>query len=167
MHTRSWQRALGVMTVGVCVVGVLSSGVLAQSGMMGERDVIAERQELMKNTGGNFKDLSQKAKEGQFARIAVNAHTIAINARHIPILFPKGSMGTAEQKSRAKAEIWQDWEGFTAAAKKAQEAAMDLMNLTKDADKMAVTAEQVAASREALLDACKACHKKFRVPKKN
>jgi cytochrome c556 len=134
--------------------------------MVGERDVITERQELMKNTGENFKDLSLKLKSGQLGRMAVNAHTIAMNARHIPLLFPAGSVGTPEKKSRAKIDIWQDWEGFTAAARKVQDVAMDLRRLTKDADKTGVTQERVAESRKALLNACKGCHKKFRIPKK-
>jgi cytochrome c556 len=141
-------------------------GVLAQGGMMEKRDPVTDRQELMKNTGANFKDLQNKAKAGQFAAIAVNAQNIAINSRHVPMLFPKDSMGTPEQKSRAKPEIWQDWDTFVDASEKVQQAATDLMNLTKDAEKTGVTAEQVEQSWKALGNACKNCHDKFRVPEK-
>lgn len=166
MQTRNVKRGLAVTTICLSLAGVLGWTALSQSDMGSERDVIAERQELMKNTGGNFKDLKLKAKEGQFARISVNAQTISINARHIPMLFPKGSMGTPEKKSRAKVEIWQNWDEFTAAAKKLQDSAMALTKLTQDADKMAVTQAQVDEAMKGLGESCKGCHKEFRVPKK-
>jgi cytochrome c556 len=89
-----------------------------------------------------------------------------MNARHIPSLFPAGSLGTAEIESRAKAEIWQDWESFTATAKQAQDAALALLALTKDADEHAVAQEQIVEATKALGQACKSCHKKFRIPKR-
>ncbi len=157
------RRTVPLMT---CCLFVVVGVVLAQSGMMAKRNVIAERKQLMKNSSGNFKDAKAKAKDGQLARIAINAQTMAINARHIPLLYPEGSMGTEELKTRAKLEIWQDWEGFTAAAKQLQNAAMKLSKLTKDAEKMGTTGEQVAEAFKAVGGACKNCHKKFRVPKK-
>ena len=166
MRFQSCKRILGVTVVGCCVLAALSMGVLAQGGMMEKRDAVADRQELMKNNGANFKDLQNKAKAGQFAAIAVNAQNIAISMRHVPMLFPKDSMGKPEQKSRAKPEIWQDWDGFIAAYEKAEHAAIDLMELTKDAEKTGVTAEQVEQGWKALGGACKNCHDKFRVPEK-
>jgi cytochrome c556 len=139
---------------------------MAKDDTMQTKKVIDGRKELMRNTSGHFKDLRQKAKDGQLAQIAVNAHTIAINARHVPALYPEGSLGTPEIKSRAKAEIWQDWNGFAAAAKQLEDAATDLMQLTKNADKAGVNSAQVGAAIKAIGGACKNCHDKFRVPKK-
>ena len=51
--------------------------------------VIDGRRELRRNISGHFKDLRQKTKDGQLARIAINAQTIAIDTRHIPQLFPE------------------------------------------------------------------------------
>ncbi len=172
MQTRLWKRGFIMLTGGFCLVGLLScesyksDTMVKKDGMMKQKQVIADRKELMRNNSGHFKDLRQKAKDGQLARIAVNAQTIAINAQHIPMLFPEGSMGTPEIKSRAKAEIWQDWDGFKASAQKLQEAATALMKLTKDADKMGTTTAQVGQAMKALGGACKNCHKKFRQPKK-
>ncbi len=160
------KRTLIISVVGLGFLTFLSCAALAQRGMLDKKDVIAERRELMKNNGANFKDLRLKAKAGQFARMAVNAQNIAINARHIPLLFPEGSLGTAAQKSRAKPEIWQDWDGFVSAAKKARDAAMALWELTKDAGKKPVSAAQVNAAVKNLVESCKACHKKYRKPKK-
>jgi cytochrome c556 len=139
---------------------------MAQDNTMQKKKVIDGRRELMRNNSVHFKDLRQKAKGGQLTQIAVNAHTIAINARHIPSLFPAGTLGTSEIKSRAKPEIWQDWNGFKAAAKQLEDAATDLMQLTKNAGKMGVTSAQVNTAAKAIGGACKNCHKKFRVPKK-
>lgn len=133
---------------------------------MAKKGVIAERKELMKNTSGNFKDARTKAKAGEYARLAINAQNIALNARQISDLFPVGSQGTAADKSRAKAEIWKDWDGFLAAQQKLQEAATHLYTLTEKADKMPVSKAQVSESLKALGGACKNCHDKFRVPKK-
>jgi cytochrome c556 len=139
---------------------------MKKTDMAQQSKAITDRQELMKTNGGHFKDLKQKAQNGQLARIAINAQTIAINARHIPMLFPVGSTGTPDVKSRAKAAVWQDWDGFTAAAKNTQDAATALLELTKDADKKGVTGVQVDQAWKALGGTCKDCHKKFRVPKK-
>jgi cytochrome c556 len=128
------------------------------------RQVIGERQELMKNTGANFKDAHQKMEVGQFAEMAVNAQSMALNARRVLMLFPAGSLATADTPSRAKVEIWQDWQGFSATAQEAQKAAVALMNLTKDATRE-VTQEHVLAAMKALGDTCKSCHKQFRKPR--
>ena len=155
-------RMIGVISLSV----ILGWTVFVYSGPMAKDGVIAERKELMKNTSGNFKDARDKAKTKAFARIAVNAQTLAINARHIPALFPAGSQGMAEDKSRAKPEIWQDWEGYLAASQQFQDAATKLYTLTKDADKTGVGGAEVDAAIKAIGGACKNCHDKFRVPKK-
>lgn len=173
MKTMEWRKwGVVILTVCFCLAALLGCAAEQNGSMMAKDDamqlekVIDGRRELMRNTGGHFKDLRQKAKDGQLAAIAVNAHTLAINARHIPGLYPKGSMGTPEIKSRAKAEIWQDWDGYTAAARQLEDAATDLMKLTKNADKMGVSSAQVDTAIKAIGGACKNCHKKFRVPKK-
>jgi len=163
---KNWRRTMRVVTGCLSLFAVLGWIALANSDMMAKGDVIAERKELFKNNSGNFKDAREKAKAGAFASIAVNAQTIAINARHIPALFPAGSMGKPEDKSRAKPEIWEDWNGFTDASQQLQDAANKLYNLTKDAGKMAVTEAQVTEAIKAVGGACKNCHDKFRVPKK-
>jgi cytochrome c556 len=139
---------------------------MAPDNTMQKKQVIDGRKELMRNTSGHFKDLRQKAKDGQLTQIAVNAQTMAINARHIPALYPAGTLGTPEIKSRAKPEIWQDWNGFKASAKQLEDAATNLMQLTKNAGKMGVTSAQVNIAVKAIGDTCKNCHKKFRLPKK-
>ena len=74
-------------------------------------DIVAERQRLMKLNGASWQDAQAKFKAGNIEAIAVNAETMAMNAREIPRLFPEGSM-TAD--SKAKPEIWQRWPEFVA-----------------------------------------------------
>jgi cytochrome c556 len=74
------------------------------------------------------KDIQAKAKANDIEAIAVNAGTIAINATHIPVLFPQGS---AAEKSRAKPEIWQKWTHFAADAKALQTMAEQLRDTAK------------------------------------
>lgn len=170
--TTGWGKGgLLALTTCFCLSALLGcaeqyGGTMVQDNTMQTKKVIDGRKELMRNTSGHFKDLRQKAKDGQLAQIAVNAQTIAINARHIPALFPAGTLGTPEIKSRAKPEIWQDWDGFKAASQQLEEAATNLAKLTKDADKMGVTSAQVNTAVKAIGDTCKNCHKKFRAPKK-
>ena len=164
MRNSYWKRPLPMLTMG-CLLVVFGWASLAQSDMMGKRNIIQERRQLMQNSAGSFKDARLKAKDGQFDRIAVNAQTIAINARHIPFLYPEGSMGTAAIETRAKLEIWEDWEGFTAASEQLREAAQKLRNLTQNVEEKPVTEAQVTEALKAIGGACKNCHDKFRVPK--
>lgn len=165
MHPIRKMRLLLLTTVGCCLVTILGGTQLVQGDAMTTRDVIAERQDVMKNNAANFRDLRSKMKDGHVARMAVNAHNIALNTGRIPRLFPEGSMETPESPSRAKAEIWQDLAGFTAASEEAQAAALALMNLTKDAAGTGVPQEDLVTVVKALGHTCKQCHKKFRKPK--
>jgi cytochrome c556 len=119
-----------------------------------------------KNNAAHFRDLRQKTMDGQLTRIAVNAQSIAMNARRIPTMFPQGSLGTVEFPSGAKADIWQHWEEFTTVAKQAQDAAVALLDLTTDADTKSVTQEQVTEATRMLGEICKTCQNKFREPER-
>lgn len=123
---------------------------------MGSGDIVADRQRLMKLNGASWADVQAKAKAGNIEAIAVNAETIALNAMHIPSLFPNGSL---TDKSKAKPEIWQKWSEFEAAAK----------NLQMEAEKLRDTAKSKnAAATQAIVKdfgkACGTCHTPFRVP---
>ncbi len=93
------------------VVGSLAAGLLAgcatgdQKMMMGSGDIVADRQRIMKLNGASWADAQAKIKAGNFEAVAVNAETMALNAEHIPMLFPKGSL---TDKSKAKPEVWEN-----------------------------------------------------------
>ena len=146
-------------------IGMLGCGVLALAlvtcataqGMKMSSDPVADRQRLMKLTGASWADIQAKAKAGNIEAIAVNAETLAINAMHIPALFPAGSL---TEKSSAKPEIWEKWADFEASAKNLSSMAEKLRDASRAKD---------AAAVEALVKdfgpkACGSCHTPFRKP---
>ncbi len=133
---------------------------LAQTAHIGSGDVIADRQRLMKLNGASWKDAQDKLKAGQIEAIAVNAETLAINAQHIPVLFPQGS---TSDKSNAKPEIWQKWSEFESAAKNLETWSVKL----RDAARAKNADEVQAIAKEFGKNACGTCHTPFRIPPKS
>jgi cytochrome c556 len=143
-----------VSTLAAVALGGCATGIKVGSG-----DVVADRQRLMKLQGASWKDIQDKAKAGQWEAIAVNAETIALNAEHIPALFPSGSL---TDKSKAKPEVWQKWADFQATAKKSGGLAAALRDASRAKDQARVQAMLKDFGKEA----CGACHTPFRVPPK-
>ena len=145
------------VVVGSLVALLLGIAVSQAQMKVGSGDVVADRQRLMKLNGANAKDLTDKVKAGQIEAMAVNAETIAINAQHIPTLFPKGSL---TDKSKAKAEIWDKWSEFEAAAKNLETKAVELRDAARAKDQPKVEALMKDFGRQG----CGTCHQPFRVP---
>ena len=124
---------------------------------VGTGDPVVDRQRLMKLNGASAKDLNDKVKAGQIEAMAVNAETIAMNAEHVPMLFPKGSL---TDKSKAKPEIWEKWSEFEAAAKNMETKAVELRDAARAKDQAKVEALMKNFGREA----CGTCHQPFRQP---
>src|SRR6185436_307696 len=116
----------------------------------GSGDIVADRQRLMKLNGASWADAQAKAKAGQWEAIAVNAETMAINAQHIPSLFPAGSL---TDKSKAKPEIWQKWAEFEAASAKMVSESEKLRDAARSKNQAAVEAVMKDFGR----NACGAC----------
>ena len=120
-------------------------------------DIVAERQQVMKQNGDAWKNVQDSAKAGNWAAVASNADVMAKNAAKIPSLFPKGSM---TDKSKAKPEIWEKWAEFESTAKKMEAEAVKL--------RTAAAGGNAQGSQEIIKDfgrnACGACHTPFRVP---
>ena len=129
----------------------------AQMAKVGSGDVVADRQRLMKLNGANARDMNDKLKATQIEAIAVNAETIAINAQHIPSLFPQGSMS---DKSNAKPEIWEKRSEFEATAKTLQAKAEEIRDAARAKDQAKVEALMKDFGRQT----CVACHNAFRKP---
>ena len=155
-RSRTVWMALVVGLVGFAVVGVA----LAQMAKIGSGDIIADRQRLMKLNGASWKDVQDKIKAGNVEAVAVNAETLALNAEHIPSLFPQGS---TSDKSNAKPEIWQKWSEFEDAAKNLETWSVKLRDAAraKDADQVQAIAKDFGRQ------ACGTCHTPFRVPPKS
>ncbi|MGH7386324.1 MAG: c-type cytochrome [Candidatus Rokuibacteriota bacterium] len=152
------------ISASVIVISGLALGLAAgcaSKGMskMGSGDVVADRQRLMKLNGASWADIQAKAKAGNIEGIAVNAETLALNAEHIPALFPEGSH---TEKSKAKPEVWQKWAEFEQAAKNMQTESEKLRDAAK--------AKNAQLTQDIVKDfgknACGSCHTPFRVPPK-
>jgi cytochrome c556 len=152
------QRTLRIAVVAGTLAAVAAAGyATAQMAKIGSGDVVADRQRLMKLNGASWKDIQDKAKAGQVEAIAVNAETLALNAQHIPSLFPQGSL---TDKSKAKPEVWQKFSEFEAAAKNMETLAVKLRDASAAKDAGAVDAMVKDFGRQA----CGTCHTPFRVP---
>ena len=149
--------------IGTLIVGSLTAGLLAgcatgdKKMAMGSGDIVADRQRIMKLNGASWADAQAKIKAGNFEAVAVNAETMALNAEHIPMLFPKGSL---TDKSKAKPEVWEKWSEFTAAAKTMQTESEKL----RDAARAKNQAQVEAIAKDFGRNACGTCHTPFRVP---
>jgi cytochrome c556 len=139
--------AAGCLTV-LMVVGLAAAQSMPK---VGSGDVVADRQRLMKLNGASMADLQAKAKAGSIEAIAVNAETIALNAQHVPVLFPPGSI---TDKSRAKPDIWQKRGEFENAARNLQALAEKLRDAARGKDAPAVEAMVKDFGKQA----CGACH---------
>ena len=142
------------------VLGSLATlvvGGCATTPKMSTAEIVAERQRLMKLNGASWQDAQAKMKAGNIEGIAVNAETMAMNAREIPKLFPEGSL-TAD--SKAKPEIWQKWPDFEKDARNFQALAEKLRDAAKSKNAAATEAIMKDFGREA----CGTCHTPFRVP---
>jgi len=125
---------------------------------------VETRVQVMKDTGAAMRVLSKAVKGqtdiGMLQGLA--ADTIAQTGKDIPSLFAAGTGPDDEgiTDTRAKAEIWTQWDAFLVEAKALEDAG--------NAASAAVTAKDVAALGAALEQAgaaCGGCHKPFRAPK--
>jgi cytochrome c556 len=117
---------------------------------------IRDRQQLMEGMGKNAKAVGDALKAGNTAPVAGAAEKIQADAGKIAALFPPGS---TNPKSRAKAEIWQQWPQFESDAKQLQAKAAGLGAAAKEGGDVRAVAQQ-------LFYACRSCHDKFRMPEK-
>lgn len=116
-------------------------------------EVIEGRQELMKGIGGASKAMRTAT---DAAGVAASAGKLAAAFAKINAdTFPKGS----SDGSRAKPEIWEQWDDFAAKAKNAVTLAQAIATKAKAGES---TTELVKAFGK---NACGSCHRPFRKPK--
>lgn len=119
---------------------------------------IPARQELMKMNGAAMKAASAMAKgEAPYneAEAAGAMAKIKDDLEQFPALFPEGS---AEGDTRASPKIWEDMDGFKAAAAKAAEDAAAAQQAAAQGP------EAFAAALGKVGSNCSSCHEKFRLP---
>jgi len=128
--------------------------------LFAQADEIQKRRLLMENNNDAVvKELVKAVKEKNFPEIQVKVKGIMDNMDELVTLFPKGSIS---EKSRAKPEIWEKWDEFSkfpGTVKKAAQALGDAAKTKNEAE--------VEVKLKALGDACNACHRDFRAPRKS
>ncbi len=150
------------LIAGVAVITV-AGGVGAVVQEAQSADPVAVRQALMKQNNAMLKNVKRFLKGHKRAvsaeDLALNGVILAGNADTILRLFAKGR---GSGKTRAKAEIWQDWNGFKAAAANFKAEAMKYSKAAESGDKAVIK----KAANRLNKSGCNGCHSKYRAPKK-
>lgn len=134
-------------------VMLLSTQALAQD------DYLARRQNYMKNLSAESKAVKAAVEKKDYATIGVKAKDIAGGlelanfAKHWP-------HGTADVGSKAKPEIWTNWNDFMATALDGQKKALALASAANSKNEV-----QVDEAYKAFGQICGNCHKPFRAEK--
>lgn len=133
---------------------VLTAALLGMACLPASADVIEDRKANFKANNASMRTIGGALGAGDFATIAAEAQKIADWAAVMPDYFPEGS-GTGDTSARPA--IWENFEGFTVAAKANHDAALTLLAAAKAGD--------VNAAKGALGEVggtCKACHQQFK-----
>ena len=121
------------------------------------------RHERYEEMGDSFKAINRELKGGSpdVARIQRESATLAGLASQIPSWFPAGSGPDVHTKSRAKAEIWSDPQGFSQAHARYLEEIQRFNQIAQGGD---VNAIRTAA--QDLGKSCGNCHDRYRGPER-
>jgi cytochrome c556 len=141
-----WMKKIFMAGIAVAVLG---AGMAATQPAFA--DPVKDRRALMKSNSKAGKAMRSAAKAGDAAAAKKQAMIIVANADRIISLFPKGTdRGTlSATTTRAKPDIWKDWDSFKQKAGALKSAA------TK------VASGDMAAAK-GVGKVCGSCHKAFR-----
>lgn len=117
---------------------------------------IKYRQAMMKAIGGHTGAASQivRGKVAPEGDLVMHALALAELSRQIPRLFPEGSdFG----ETKAREEIWSQWEKFEQAAENTKKATASFSAAAAGGDP-----RQIANAFKEVGKSCKGCHKDFR-----
>jgi cytochrome c556 len=121
------------------------------------------RHERYEDMGDSFKAINRELKGDapDVARIQREAATLATLAEQIPSWFPAGSGPDVHAKSRAKAEIWSDPEGFRRAHGNYLQQIQAFRRVADSGD-----VAQIRAAAQPLGKSCGNCHDSYRGPER-
>ena len=131
---------------------------LAHDGATG---MVMQRMEAMKEIGQSMKTIAAMVKgDAKFSGevVQASAAVIAGHAKHMPHMFPEGSL---DKPTEALPVIWTQWDRFTGIAKKLNSDALALAEVGKTAS----SARDILPQLGEVGKSCKACHKDFRLAK--
>ncbi len=121
-------------------------------------DVIKYRQNVMKSIAAVFGDIQAVAKgEVSFvAHVPALATHMSQMAAIMPAAFPRGT-GRDANETRAKPEIWADWDKFAAAAKAMGTETAKMAQIAAGGDRAAIGAQVAEIGKT-----CGGCHRPYR-----
>ena len=152
--TRVQRNLWGSLVVFVCLIFVAA---VAQA--QEDDTFIQYRQKVMQTQGaviGAIGDILKNKLPYQ-SHILFHAQEIQRTSTMIPEAFKKD---VAAGKTDAKAEIWKEWEKFTAAAEALGQEAAELVKVAQSGNM-----EAIGVQVKKLGEACGSCHKPYRKPK--
>ena len=152
----SWTRQLGWAS-GAAACGLFAAS-LCLADATSAADTIKARQDHMHDLGGAMKAIGDQLKSPtpDMAVIKAAAQKVADASAALPSWFPAGSGPDSGVKTHAKAEIWSDPTGFSAAASNFAAEAAKLNTAASG------SADDVKAEVPSVGEACGACHMKYR-----
>ena len=150
---RLWLWMLGAVAVGAMAVACTTA-----APQMPANEAIAARQQLMKEQGAAMRAIQDKMKAGQAQAIGPETQKLIATAKRITVLFPAGSLDP--KVSRAKPQIWQDWQKFGGFAKTLEQKATQLSVVAAAGPDTAVGPVVADLGKTT----CGACHDAFRGP---
>ncbi len=120
--------------------------------------IINYRKVLMKATASHITAIASivRSDTSYISHINVHANAIANIASIMPATFPEG---TLEGNTRAKTEIWSDWQNFVLLAAELESAALMLAKTSDSGDK-----KTLSDGLNNIGKACGSCHELFRKP---
>ena len=150
---------LRTLIVGASAAAAIAAGIGAAWADGHSENVIKYRQNVMRAIGGHTGSIAAVVKgEVDFTgHVAAHADSIAALSGAVLEMFPQGTDSGAD--TRAKPDIWQDWDGFTEAAEAFEAAAGNLAQAAAGGDQAAI-----AAAFGDLGKSCGGCHRPFRTP---
>ena len=117
-------------------------------------DIIADRKAGFKRNADSMKAIAAAIGSGDYQTVISRADGIASWASKIPSYFPEGS---DSGDTKARAEIWFEFDAFKAKAKANETAARTLVTAAKSGDQ-----DAMMAGLKNLGASCKSCHSDFK-----
>ena len=142
----------------IIIATILTAFSSAMPGILSAHDgatgIVKERMDNFKATQGHLKAIGGLMRSGDYAAIIEHAQQIKAWADKMPDFFPEGSGGAP---SAAKPRIWEDFDGFKAAAQSHANATQGIIDAANAQDMSALT-----AAFQATAGSCSSCHKVFK-----
>jgi len=147
-----------VLTAIACAATLSYSAVLLAQNHPEAEKIMTDRHENFEKIGGSFKTIRDQLRgDRDIAAVTAAAQTINELAPQVATWFPAGTGPETGIETRALANIWEDQDGFSAAAEKLVTQAGNMLAAAQSGD-----LDQVAGNVRNLGGACGGCHDNYR-----